>query len=96
MDPRRSPATVRWRPSEKDSGTAVAVSRRFGGCRIESRHESAGPATQEELVHFFSVLAHDLKSPIFAVDGFSDLLLSDYHDKLDEEGQDFLSRIRSS
>jgi two-component system, chemotaxis family, sensor kinase Cph1 len=31
-----------------------------------------------------------------AVDGFSDLLLSDYAGKLDPEGQDFLSRIRSS
>jgi light-regulated signal transduction histidine kinase (bacteriophytochrome) len=47
-------------------------------------------------VRFFSVLSHDLKSPIFAVDGFSDLLLTDYMDKLDEEGQDFLRRIRSS
>ena len=37
-----------------------------------------------------------MKSPIFAVDGFSDLLLSDYMEKLDEEGQDFLRRIRSS
>ena len=52
--------------------------------------------TQEELVRFFSVLSHDLKSPIFAVDGFSDLLLADYLDKLDEDGQDFLTRIRSS
>jgi light-regulated signal transduction histidine kinase (bacteriophytochrome) len=42
------------------------------------------------------VLSHDLKSPIFAVDGFSELLVSDYSDKLDEEGQDFLRRIRSS
>ena len=42
------------------------------------------------------MLSHDLKSPIFAVDGFSDLLLTDYHDKLDEEGQDFLHRIRAS
>jgi light-regulated signal transduction histidine kinase (bacteriophytochrome) len=47
-------------------------------------------------VRFFSVLSHDLKSPIFAVDGFSELVLSDYEDKLDEEGQDFLRRIRSS
>ena len=52
--------------------------------------------THEELVRFFGVLSHDLKSPIFAVDGFSDLLLSDYLEKLDEEGQDFLRRIRSS
>jgi signal transduction histidine kinase len=42
------------------------------------------------------VLSHDLKSPIFSIDGFSDLLLGDYTDKLDEEGQDFLRRIRSS
>jgi signal transduction histidine kinase len=48
------------------------------------------------LVRFFSVLSHDLKSPIFAVDGFSDLLLGDYLDKLDDEGKDFLQRIRSS
>lgn len=54
------------------------------------------PVTQEELVRFFSVLSHDLKSPIFAVDGFSDLLLSDYLEKLDDEGKDFLKRIRSS
>jgi signal transduction histidine kinase len=52
--------------------------------------------TVEELTRLLSVLSHDLKSPIFSVDGFSDLLLADYADKLDEEGQDFLRRIRSS
>lgn len=52
--------------------------------------------TVEELTRLFGVLSHDLKSPIFSVDGFSDLLLADYTDKLDEEGQDFLRRIRSS
>ena len=54
------------------------------------------PLSQDELVRLFSVLAHDLKSPIFAIDGFSELLLADYADKLDEEGEDFLRRIRSS
>lgn len=54
------------------------------------------PVTQEELLRFFSILSHDLKSPIFAIDGFSELLIGDYIDKLDEEGQDFLRRIRSS
>jgi signal transduction histidine kinase len=58
---------------------------------------AAGQAlTIEELTRLFSVLSHDLKSPIFSIDGFSDLLLGDYTDKLDEEGQDFLRRIRSS
>ena len=50
----------------------------------------------EELIRYFSVLSHDLKSPIFSIDGFSELLLGDYNDRLDEEGQDFLRRIRSS
>jgi signal transduction histidine kinase len=60
--------------------------------------ENAGEQvlTVEELTRLFSVLSHDLKSPIFSIDGFSDLLLGDYMDKLDEEGQDFLRRIRSS
>jgi signal transduction histidine kinase len=52
--------------------------------------------TEEELLRLFSVLSHDLKSPIFSIDGFSELLLSDYAGKLDDEGQDFLRRIRSS
>lgn len=52
--------------------------------------------TAQELIRLFSVLSHDLKSPIFSIDGFSDLLLTDYGEKLDEEGQDFLRRIRSS
>lgn len=68
-------------------------------CIIDTAQEPATarkPVTQDELVRFFSVLSHDLKSPIFAVDGFSELLVSDYLDKLDEEGQDFLKRIRSS
>ena len=36
--------------------------------------------TSEELLRLFSVLAHDLKSPIFSIDGFTELLLSDYAD----------------
>ena len=68
-------------------------------CRITTlEHDRAvdSDVRGEEWLKLFSVLAHDLKSPIFAVDGFSDLLLSDYADKLDEEGRDFLARIRSS
>ena len=63
---------------------------------MEQTPAAEKPVTHEELVRFFGVLSHDLKSPIFAVDGFSDLLLTDYLDKLDDEGQDFLKRIRSS
>lgn len=58
--------------------------------------DDRGALTQEEMIKAFSVLAHDLKSPLFSIDGFSDLLQTDYEGKLDEEGQDFLRRIRSS
>jgi signal transduction histidine kinase len=63
---------------------------------LETQHTAGQVLTIEELTRLFSVLSHDLKSPIFSIDGFSDLLLGDYGDKLDEEGQDFLRRIRSS
>jgi signal transduction histidine kinase len=63
---------------------------------LATENESEQVLTIEELTRLFSVLSHDLKSPIFSVDGFSDLLISDYNDKLDDEGQDFLRRIRSS
>jgi signal transduction histidine kinase len=62
----------------------------------DTQSASGNVLTVEELTRLFSVLSHDLKSPIFSIDGFSDLLLGDYNDKLDEEGQDFLRRIRSS
>jgi signal transduction histidine kinase len=70
----------------------VAHTLHFGGLSVDERN----PIPTEELIRFFSILSHDLKSPIFAVDGFSELLLSDYQDKLDADGQDFLRRIRSS
>lgn len=62
----------------------------------EAADVSEATLTREDLLRYFSVLSHDLKSPIFSIDGFSDLLLSDYRDRLDEEGVDFLERIRSS
>jgi len=60
------------------------------------KQDETSAVQSQELVRFFSVLSHDLKSPIFSIDGFSELLIGDYHDRLDEEGQDFLRRIRAS
>ena len=51
---------------------------------------------RKELTRLFRVQSHDLKSPLFVIQGFMELLMSDYADKLDEEGQDFLRRIRGS
>lgn len=50
----------------------------------------------DELRKIFSVLTHDLRSPLFAIDGFSTLLIDDIGKTLSEENRDFLERIRVS
>ena len=52
-------------------------------------------ASNRELVAFSYSVAHDLRSPLRAMDGFSAALLEDYADQLDETGLDHLRRIRS-
>src|SRR5438132_13276169 len=51
---------------------------------------------RQELLRLYRVQSHDLKSPLFVIQGFIELLLSDYTNKLDEEGEDFLRRILTS
>ena len=40
--------------------------------------------------------AHDLRSPLRALDGFSSAILEEYGDCLDETGKDYLARIRAA
>ena len=48
----------------------------------------------KELESFAYSVSHDLRAPLRSLDGFSQALLEDYQTKLDEEGQDYLNRIR--
>jgi PAS domain S-box-containing protein len=50
-------------------------------------------ATNQELEAFSYSVAHDLRTPLRAIDGFSRMLLEDHADQIDEEGHSYLQRI---
>jgi signal transduction histidine kinase len=51
-------------------------------------------AANKELEAFAYSVSHDLRAPLRAVDGFSQVLLEDCAGRLDEEGRRYLGRIR--
>jgi len=53
-------------------------------------------ATNKELESFSYSISHDLRAPLRSIDGFSQALVEDYFSLLDDQGKDYLKRIRSS
>jgi len=53
-------------------------------------------AANKELEAFCYSVSHDLCAPLRGIDGFSQCLLEDYADKLDEQGKDYLQRVRAA
>jgi len=53
-------------------------------------------ATNKELAAFSYSVSHDLRAPLRSIDGFSNALLEDYGDTLNEEGRHYLQRIRKA
>jgi len=62
--------------------------------RVAERTQALSDA-MKELESFSYAVSHDLKAPLRGIDGYSKILLEDYGDRLDEQGQRFLANIRN-
>jgi light-regulated signal transduction histidine kinase (bacteriophytochrome) len=50
----------------------------------------------KELEAFSYSVSHDLRSPLRIIDGYADMLATDYKSKLDKEGNQNISIIKES
>jgi len=53
-------------------------------------------ASNRELEAFCYSVAHDLSTPLRGINGFSNILLEEYSDRLDEDGKSYLVRMGSA
>jgi light-regulated signal transduction histidine kinase (bacteriophytochrome) len=82
------------------------ITRWFGTCTnidaVKSKEEGLRRASDEaaaanaELEAFSYSVAHDLRTPLRSIDGFSQALLEDNGPQLDDTGKSYLARVRAA
>ena len=63
--------------------------------RVQER-TTALRQTVSELEAFSYTVSHDLRSPLRAMQGFAQAVIEDYGPKLDDQGRDYLQRIKNA
>jgi PAS domain S-box-containing protein len=63
--------------------------------RVIERTAQVG-VLNHELEDFSYSISHDLRAPLRTLEGFSQVILEDYDNRLDSTGKDYLNRIRSA
>ena len=86
-----------WASSRDLSGAVYSMARDVTEAKrsyeLLVRAKEVAEAMSHELESFSSSVAHDLRAPLRAIDGFSQALLEDYAEQLDVTGKRYLNLI---
>lgn len=107
-DGREIPVEISLSPLQTEDGLLVisairdVTQQKRAESRIQQLNETLAQRARElenankELESFSYSVSHDLRTPLRSIDGFSQALLEDYKDLLDDQGLEFLQRIRAA
>lgn len=84
-------AILSWSEEVGVANRQLKVTNEELALRTAELHESL-----QTMQTFTYTIGHDLRAPLRALTGFSSLVLTDYADKLDQQGKDYLRHIRDA
>jgi signal transduction histidine kinase len=74
-----------------------SVNQEMGRAIVERRELVSGlSAANRDLDDFINAVAHDLRTPLRCINGFSQMLITDYESQIDAQGRDMLERMRKA